>query len=342
MTRLKLPDAPRATDLFEELNTRFFHFIDRLPEPLARLARQKSTFLGSQEDGEFGGVPDLNPVLASTPWLFWESFKTLDDSLLLDIAEAGAFYVLASILLDHLVDGQAELPEEMALLHQAFYSHGILVYRSTFPHSTAFLGDFDRLARDHLAGLALELETQGSTEMIEMGSLEKMAYGKVSPIVTTIAGLAYALEQPELLEPIESSLKHIAVASQMLDDIGDWQHDISVDHRTYYLSQVVEKAGGGVEEVSIDEVQDAIDEAWMDVEHLQLVIQWLDDSTQAVQDLACPGWLDYVEGYRELSDEHLTTAIAKHLVRKLRPLIEPQSNENPDERLNLPKNSLTG
>jgi hypothetical protein len=320
-----MPDDPRATDLFEELNARFFHFIDRLPEPLDRLARQKSTFLGSQEDGEFGGVPELNPVLASTPWLFWESFKTLDDSLFLDIAEGGTFYVLASILLDHLVDGQAEPPEEVALLHQAFYGHGILVYRSTFPHSSAFLGQFERLANDHLAGLAMELETQSSTAKIEMSSLEKMAYGKVSPIVTTIAGLAHALEQPELLEPIESSLKHIAVASQMLDDIGDWQHDISVGHRTYYLAQVVEEVRGGVEDVSIDEVQDAIDEAWMDVEHLQLVIQWLDGSTQAVQGFACPGWLDYVAGYRKLSDEHLTTAIARHLVRKLRPMIKTQS-----------------
>jgi hypothetical protein len=322
-----MPDNPRATDVFEELNLRFFYFVDHLPEPLDRLARQKSTFLGAQATGEFGGVPDLNPVLAGTPWLFWESFEALEDSLFLDIAEAGTFYVLASILLDHLVDGQAEHPEEVALLHQAFYGHGIQIYRSTFPHPSVFWESFDRLSRDHLAGLALELETQSPREKIEIGSLEKMAHGKVSPIVTTIAGLAHALKQPEKLVSIETSLKHIAVASQMLDDIGDWQHDIGVGHRTYYLSQVEENVGGGVVDFDINEVQDTINEAWMDVEHLQLVIQWLDDSTGAVQGLECPGWLDYVEGYRELSDEHLTSAIARHLVRKLRPMVEMQQSD---------------
>ena len=322
MTRLKMPDDPRAMRLFEDLNARYFQFVDRLPSPLTGLARLKSTFLGSQEEGEFGGVPDLNPVLASTPWLFWESFESLDDDLFLDVAEAGTMYVLASILLDHLVDGQAEPPEEMALLHQAFYGHGIAVYRSTFPGSSVFWEHFDRLASDHIAGLAKELVTQTSPEVIEMENLERMAHGKVSPIITTITGLAYALEQPGVLEPVERSLKHIAVASQMLDDIGDWQHDLKVGHNTYYLAQIFDGKSRIADAERINQVQDRVDETWADVEHLRLVIEWLDDSLSAVSDVECPGWVEYVEGYKELTDDHLTTAIARHLVRKLRPMIE--------------------
>lgn len=316
-----MPGDPRAEKLFGELNKRFFHFVDQLPMPLSKLSRLKSTFLGSQVDGEFGGVPDLNPVLASTPWLFWESFLSLGDQLFLDVAEAGTMYVLASILLDHLVDGQAEPPEEMALLHQALYGHGIAVYRSTFPRSSAFWGHFDRLAGDHVAGLAEELAAQSSPAVIQMEGLETMAHGKVSPIITTVAGLAHALEMPEMLEPMERSLKHIAVASQMLDDIGDWQHDLKVGHKTYYLARIADSnPKEGDEEVK--RIQSRVDQAWADVEHLRMVIEWLDDSLSAVEGIDCPGWVDYVEGYKKLADDHLTTAIARHLVRKLRPMIE--------------------
>jgi len=327
LTRLKMPDDARALELFEDLNQRFFDFIDSLPSPLNSLARDRSTFLGSHEDGEFQGVPDLNPVLASTPWLFWESFNELPDEDFLNIAEAGTMFVLASILLDHLVDGQAEPPEEVSLLHQAFYSHGVRTYRAVFPSNSHFWDHFDRLARDHVAGLAKELETQRSSEDIDLQSLQKMAYGKVSPIITTIAAMVEALGTHGLLEPIETSLKHIAVASQMLDDVGDWQHDIGVGHRTYYLSHVAAKVGRGEGDGLVDEIQEAIDAEWADVEHLKLVIQWLDDSAHAVQGVACPGWLEYVEGYRQLSDEHLTTAIARHLVRKLGPMMKTQSND---------------
>jgi hypothetical protein len=310
--------------LFAELNARFFQFVDQLPAPLADLARQKSTFLGSRAEGEFEGVPGLNPVLASTPWLFWESFESLDEVLFLDIAEAGTMYVLASILLDHLVDGQAEPPEEIALLHQAFYGHGVQIFRSTFPDSPAFWEHFDRLANDHVAGLARELETQTSLEVIEMESLETMAHGKVSPIVTTMAGFAQALERPGILEPIEESLKHIAVASQLLDDIGDWQHDLKVGHNTYYLTQISSVNSRDYSKEEIDRVQGVVDEAWADVEHLRLVIEWLDESIAAVSGLDYPGWIEYVEGYKKLADDHLTTSIARHLVRKLRPMIEEE------------------
>lgn len=326
MTRLKMPDDPRAVDLFEALNERFFGFIDQLPANLSSLARKKSTFLGSHESGDFEGVAGLNPVLASTPWLFWETFDSLGDSIFLDIAEAGTMYVLASILLDHLVDGHAEPAEEVTLLQQAIYSHGVTTYRSTIPQSSAFWKHFDRLAEDHLIGLALELKEQGAGNAIEMGSLERMAHGKVSPIVTTIAGLAYALDRPDVLDPIERSLKHIAVASQMLDDIGDWKHDVSVGHRTYYLSQITNDAFRDDGEPSIEQIQERVDEIWADVDHLRMVIDWLDDSVSAVSGLDCPGWIEYVEGYRKLSDDHLTTAIARHLVRKLKPMIEKRGH----------------
>ena len=110
----------------------------------------------------------------------------------------------------------------------------------------------------------------------------------------------------------------------MLDDIGDWQHDLKVGHNTYFLAQITDGSRRDLDEVEIDRVQSRVDDAWADVEHLRLVIEWLDESITAVGGIDCPGWIEYVEGYKTLADEHLTTAIARHLVRKLKPLMDGQ------------------
>jgi hypothetical protein len=310
--------------LFEMLNERYFQFAENLPAGLAELATRQSTYLGSSSEERFEGVIELNPVLAGTPWLFWETFCGLDNEEFLQIAEAGTMYVLASILLDHLVDGQAKPVEEIALLHQAIYGHGIATYRSQLTNHSTFWSHFDRLSTDHLVGLAVEVTKQSADKRIRQGDLRIMAHGKVSPIVTTIAALASASERMEVLEPIEASLKHIAVASQLLDDIGDWKHDIEVGHRTYYLSQIVQDEGRFLEDGSIEKVQKYIDDNWSDVEHLRMVLNWLGDSIDAMEGIDCPSWIEYVEEYLELTDEHLTTTIARHLARKLRPLLEAQ------------------
>jgi hypothetical protein len=328
LTRLKLPHDARAQDLFKRLNQRYFQFADCLPPTLSKLARQRSSFLGGPDQEPFEGVPGLNPVLASTPWLFWETFSNIDDEIFLDIAEAGMSFVLASIVLDHLVDGQAIPQEEMALFHQALYGHGIAKYREVMPSSSPFWIHFDRLAQDHLAGLAAELESQSGHLLIKLDDLFTMAHGKVSPIVTTIAALAFTSGQPEVLSPIEISLKHIAVASQLLDDVGDWEHDLKEGHYTYFLSLLAAyETWGGENPPAAEELRAKIEEEWNDIEHLRLVLDWLDDSVEAVKELKCPAWLEYVEGYRALTDENLSTVLGHHLIHKLHPLINSPSTE---------------
>jgi len=326
LTRLRLPEDARALDLYERLNLRYFQFADRLPRPLSKLARQRSTFLGGPDQETFKGVPGLNPVLASTPWLFWETFSSVDDESFLEIAEAGMMFVLASIILDHLVDGQAVPPEEIALFHQALYGHGVAMYRKAMPSASPFWLHFDRLAHGHLTGLSAELESQSGHSHIGLDDLFSMAHGKVSPIITTIAALAFASGQPEVLSLIETSLKHIAVASQLLDDVGDWEHDLEAGHYTYFLSRLVShEVWGGEDLPAVEELQTILEEEWNDVEHLRLVMGWLDDSLEAVQGLKCSAWVEYVEGYRTLTDKNLSLVMGHHLIHKLQPLVNAQS-----------------
>jgi len=143
-----------------------------------------------------------------------------------------------------------------------------------------------------------------------------MAHGKVSPIVNTIAALAFASDQPELLGPIETSLNHISVASQLLDDIGDWQHDLQVCHFTYYLSQCTPpEAWQSSEWPTMEDVQANIEGDWIDLTNMHLVAEWLVDAVQAVKGLNCPGWVEYVDGYRERADRHLTNFYMAHIGR---------------------------
>jgi hypothetical protein len=73
---------------------------------------------------------------------------------------------------------------------------------------------------------------------------------------------------------------------------------------------------------SVEEAQSKIDAEWIDINHLEMVLDLLDDSVDVVRGIECPAWIDYVGGYHWLTNEHLTTAMARHLVHKLRPLVK--------------------
>jgi hypothetical protein len=52
---------------------------------------------------------------------------------------------------------------------------------------------------------------------------------------------------------------------------------------------------------------------WADVLQLKQVRLDLDRCIEAVQNLDCPAWLRYVEGYRSITDEHLDRCTRQHL-----------------------------
>ncbi|MDQ4076418.1 MAG: hypothetical protein M3220_09255, partial [Chloroflexota bacterium] len=313
-------EGDRAVTLFVRLNEKYFEFIRELPSPLARLGQVAGTYVGSADMEPFLDLEGLNPVLVGTPWLFLETFSELEDERFVLIAEAGACFVLASIVLDHLVDGHFEQPEPIILFQQALYANGAAKFRDAFPSSSSFWFHFDRLVAAHVAGIAAELDAQANPAGFSMERLLTITHGKVSPVVTTVAALAIASDKPEILEPIELSLKHISVASQLLDDLGDWRHDVQVGHMTYYLSCLAPPTVLMSKSLpSTDALESHINRNWTDIEHLRLIIEWLDRSIEAVQDIDCPRWVGYVTGYRTLAHRHLLIMTSQHLMRVLRP-----------------------
>lgn len=312
------PDDPRAQRLLDQLNDRFFNYVNRLPAPLRDMAKKKDAIEGISSGEPFNGVLELNPVLPGTPWLFWEIFRGLEDGPFLDLAEAGMFYVLASIILDHMIDGQTNHLDGISLLQLAFYEYGLSKYRGCFHQNSAFWPHLERLEADHLKGLSMEVLTQNKPDILDADHFIVMAHGKVSPIIVTIAALSEAAGKMSVLRPIETSLKHIAVASQLLDDIGDWKADLETGHMTYYL-RILESAREGDQTTtpSLAELQRLINAEWIDVVQLNVVQGWLDRSIRAAHDLCCPAWLEYINSYVQLLARHQLTTIARHLRRVL-------------------------
>jgi hypothetical protein len=323
MTELRLPERGRAAGLLARLDTSFYQFADSLPFPLSALARQKGTYVGTSTGEAFAGVSTMNPGVTCTPWLFWELVEPLDDERILGVAEAGTLIVLASVLLDHLVDRQVERPGETVLLQQTLYQAGVSRFRARLPFDSDFWVHFERLEAEHFAGLAAELDVQSRPERFTLSNFASMVPGKFSPIVITRAAFTEVLGCRDLLVPIEASIKDLAVASQLLDDMGDWREDLEMGHLTYYMTRLAEpERWRSSHWPSEEELRQRIDADWLDLKYMGMVQEWLDKSVEATKGLGCQGWDDYLDGYRSLAEQHLTRYKARHMMRILDPVVK--------------------
>jgi hypothetical protein len=323
LDKFRAHDDRRAAGQFAELNARYFQFVDQLPLPLRNVARLKSTFSGRPGDELFSNLGERNPSLIQTPWLFWEIFNHLDDGGFLQVVEGGVLIVLASIILDHLSDGQARSPQAMFLLHQMLHETGVLKLREAVPIASPFWSShFDRLSKEHLGGLAAELEAQSNPGLFSPDAFVTMAHGKLAPVVTYMAALTEASDQKQALEPIEASLKHWAVGAQLVDDIEDWQIDVQARHLTYYLTRIAPpETWEAAEWPSVNDLQSRIDADWLDVTYMRMAMQWLDKAIEAVDGLQCPRWVGYVDSRRSLADGFLTKFITRHILWVLDPSV---------------------
>jgi hypothetical protein len=152
----------RAKQLARQLDRRYLALTGGLPPLLRSVARQASTYTGIAGDEPFAGISSLNPGLTGAPWLFGRLFARLDVDALLDLAEAGALVVLAAMILDHLVDGQLEQRETLTLLQSTLQHAGTARLHRLFPTGASFWLHFQRLGKEHVAGLAAEVELSRS------------------------------------------------------------------------------------------------------------------------------------------------------------------------------------
>jgi hypothetical protein len=317
-----LYENPRIAKLIARVDDRFNAFIASLPSPLKSLAFDPATYSGKQEETTFEGVSQFNPILVGGTWLFFPLFADLDDGLIVSIAEAGAYPVLASILFDHLLDGQARSPGWSMLLQKALQNRGEFAFRSIFPAESPFWGLLDRLSHEHLLGLIAEVAAQEDPGSLNAEVFHQSARAKIAPSLIPLGGLAIMADRPSLLNPIEESMKWAIQAGQLYDDLGDWREDLQAGHLTYFLRGLArddpwEASSWPAEET----LEHRIDSVWQDVETLRKVVEWFNSAQTAVGDLECPGWKAYLDGCITHADSMLTAMLARHLLRSVREIV---------------------
>jgi hypothetical protein len=307
----------RAEQLLVALKARYQQFVSQLPLPLGELARQQQTYFDSIE-----GVELENPPAAlRLPWLFWEIFEAVPDDNFLDVAEGGAYFFLASILFDHLVDGQVEDPGILALLQRAFWVQGAARFRAVFKFDSPFWGDYDRLLAEHQQGLAAERHAQVSPETFTIENLKAIAGSKICPGMVSLAGLAHIAQQTHLLVGLEKALKAFAVGTQFIDDVQDWRDDLAAGHLTHFLTCAAPETTWGKSTWPPEvEVEALINATLIDLDHWQMGIEHFTQAIQGVYNLNCPGWTDYVFEERRKAQVLWDHATAKLLLRSFETL----------------------
>jgi hypothetical protein len=315
----------RASELLTRLDTRYSEFSDQLPCSLRKLARQKGTFLVSQGEGSFDRVSDLKPVLAGAPWLFWDVFDDLDDDVFFHVAEAGAFYVLASLVLDNLIDQQVRCSEVAFLLYQALLQKGITQFQRLFASNSPFWDHFERLSELHLEGLILELRLRSGKESFTEKAFVEIAKAKGSTVVTTIAALTQLSDQIDIFRSLESSINHGVAAALFGDDLRDWKEDLKAKRLTYFLSSLAPPSTWhSTSWPSVVETRILIAAKWANVRHLQSMVDRLDHALKDVDGIDCPGWKEYLSYYRELATGQLHISFANQIIQGLGDLVEEE------------------
>jgi hypothetical protein len=319
--KIELQLEERAQRLLDSLDARYFLFVTELPSPLDEIAQLESTIVGQSGEGRFKGPSTLNPLIAWSPWLFWELFGSLEDEVFLKVAETGMLLSLASVVMDHVVDGQAEHPAEMALLQHTFYAAALSGLRSIFPTTSPFWPDFERLSSVYRMALGMEIHSRFHPDLLTKESFDTFAGGKVSPMVITIAAMATLTDQTWAIEPIERSFHYAFIAGQIHDDVLDWRLDQTARHLTFFLTCLAPveawRDGRWPENQLLEETNSV---QWLDVEYFSEVMDTFDRSAEAVNEIPCSGWRSYLQTYRSVAERHQRAAVASHLLRIIDPV----------------------
>ncbi|MCJ7621956.1 MAG: hypothetical protein MUO76_00515 [Anaerolineaceae bacterium] len=330
--QLILPQDDRAARLLEGFDLRYDQFARELPDPLRAQAGVGGTFKGRQNDEPFIPSTGTNIIYTCTPWIFWELFCDMEDQHFLEIAFAGGLISLASVLMDHIIDQQVDQPHLIAVLHLALFQRGVSALQALFPTNSRFWSHFQRLNSEHLHSLAIELDLQTNPKALSEEDFQAMAGGKVSPVVITIAAFAAAVDRIDILEPIESSLKHTFIAGQMHDDVLDWQYDLEASHCTYFLSRYLLTEDEQTQKwPTAEDILEKMETNWEDTGQLDMAVEGYKCAIEAVAGLDCDRWVSALEGTIQTAEEHKRELYRVHVVRAIKQaVVSPGKDLFPD------------
>lgn len=301
-----------------ELDKRYFAYAATLKPPLNKLACDKQLFTGEGKSRQITSLQEVYPLTTWIPWLFKEAFPTVSETDLLDIAEAGALLILALLVQDHYLDGQLSLHPEIPLLHQQLHTAALRKFHILFEAQSPFWTYFDHYFCQYTEALVQETyEHRGRVTLYSIEKMLEIGSGKSALFKTIATALALKAGARTDIPRLEAALDAFAAATQLGDDGMDLEDDYQNQNYTLPLTQAIPDEQWPTPTLTMKEIDQRLENSVI-LETLMIqVIKWFQQARDAVADLPCPRWVEFVEFHLAFSERYQRALVAKKLLKLL-------------------------
>lgn len=278
-----------------ELDRRYWTFVKKLPSCLAQLASDRRITVGEGPSMPLQAITGIG-LSIGIPWMFHNTFPDLDEGQVLDIGESWLFLLLALLLRDYVADDQVPASSDVEELRRCFVAKGREVLSSFVGNRPSFWPYLDRYEQQVVSALQLEAHYRTSPgEEYDLTIAWQIGAGKSALYKMIPCAMAVLSEAEIVLPALERSMDALAAASQLFDDISDWEEDLDRGHYTYPLAQAVNRLQRGETVPSPQAVAAEMANSTIREEALIQVRAWYEQALAAVEGIPCQGWTDLVQ-----------------------------------------------
>lgn len=304
--------------LLNELDKRYFAYADKLEPRLRELALARRTFIGAGESKPIASLREVYSLTTCLPWLFNEAFPTVSKADLFDIAEAGTLLILALLLYDHYLDGQLSPHPSILILYQRLHTAALRKFHALFGERSRFWSLFDVYFCQYTTALYKETyDHWGQVTAYSPRTMWEIGSGKVALLKTVTTALALKAGAETDIPRLETTLDKFAAAMQLGDDIGDREDDYQHQRYTWPLTEAILIKQRPISSLSVEEIGQCLENSVILETMLKQVIKWLQQALDAVADLHCPQWVEFVKDGLVLSQSYQRALIAERLLKLL-------------------------
>lgn len=251
------------------------------------------------------GMEDGVNLYTYFPFLFLETFPTLDKEVFGKLSLMSLLYVHHIIIADSLLDDENNLPRESILVSNACSLRGLEVLTGLFGRRPFPWREVTELHQQYSGATALEKERPGG-EMLSytfqdlMSRLSrKSSMAKLIPL--TLCSLS---GRRSYLGPLNDSFDLYYLSEQLVDDFRDWKEDLAAGRYSYLLTSVLNQCGlrGKLEGLEADGVAQVVGKhmylSGVAEGYLAQAIDYCEQAKERVRGLACPRWIRFLDTFQ--------------------------------------------
>jgi len=242
------------------------------------------------------------------PFLFADAFPRVSPEKVRQVAIAGHLYAKHLVIQDRLIDDQMgkENPEKCLciLLADLLHEKSLAILHALFIPDSSFWRFLQDYHREFVR--AVFLETIKHKDRISSYTEEErrqIAIGKSALAKAATAALAVLANQGEKISRLAASQDWFADGMQLYDDLKDWKKDFQLGQYSHLLNRILIEGGFAAEtrtgsKPSIKSIGQVLYYSGMAEELLDRVDRACLEAIGIVEEIRCPGWIEYIESRR--------------------------------------------